>query len=148
LFRIVISLKELEDVSNRYISERIGGIGFLPTFSDSSEIGIPLYYGLISPNYVYENTKFSLKDFFSFTFFNFTQTDPINELINSIKELDVREENDFDTLLSYNVQYIITINETYQSGGVNSWLLVQSLQQSESYEPVFATHHLLIWKIY
>ena len=135
-------------VSDRYISQRIGGVGFLPTFSKSVKIGLPLFYNLITPNYVYENTKFSLDDFFIFTFFNFTQTDPINELRSDIKNLDVRNGNDLDTLISYNIQYIITINETYQSGGVNNWLLVQSLQQSESFEPVFITHHLLIWKIY
>ncbi|GAJ04563.1 unnamed protein product, partial [marine sediment metagenome] len=135
-------------VSDSYISKRIGAVGFLPTFSEPTEIGIPLFYGLISPNYVYENTKFSLRDFFSFTFFNFTQINPIIELRSYIKNLDLRNGNDLDTLISYNIQYIITINETYQSGGVNNWLLVQSLQQSESFEPVFATHHLLIWKIY
>lgn len=135
-------------VADRFIAERIGAVGFLPTFSASVEIGIPLFYGIISPNYVYEHAKFSLRDFFSFTFFNFTQIDPIKELRSYIKNLDVRNGNDLDTLISYNIQYIITINETYQSGGVNSWLLVQSLQQLESYEPVFITHHLLIWKIY
>ena len=75
---------------------------------------------LITPNYVYENTKFSLDDLLRFTFFNFTQTGPINELINSIRELNVREVNDFGTLLSYNVQYIITIKETFEPGGVNN----------------------------
>jgi len=135
-------------VSNRHISERIGGAGFLPTFNEPAIIGTPLYYGIISPNYVHENTKFSFWDFFSFTFFNFTQINPINELKNYIKDLDIRNNNDLDTLISYNIQYIIAINQTYQSGGVNYWLLFQSLQQSESFEPVFETHHLLIWKIY
>jgi len=135
-------------VSNRYISQRIGGVGFLPTFSEPIEIGLPLFYDLITPNYVYENTKFSLDDLLRFTFFNFTQPDPINELINSIRELDVREGNDFDTLLSYNIQYIITIKETFEPDGLNNWPLIQSLQDSELYEPIFATHHLLIWKIF
>ncbi|KKK47850.1 hypothetical protein LCGC14_3151020, partial [marine sediment metagenome] len=54
----------------------------------------------------------------------------------------------FDTLVSYNVQYIITINNTFQSGGINNWPLIQSLQQSELFEPVFSTSHLLVWKIY
>ncbi len=135
-------------VADRFIADRIGAVGFLPAFSVPVEIGIPLFYGIISPNYVYEHTKFSLKDFFRFAFFNFTQLDPIQELRNGIRYLDLREENDLDTFLSYSIQYIITINETYQSGGMNNWLLVQSLQQSESYEPVFITHHLLIWKIY
>ena len=135
-------------VSDTYISKRIGGVGFLPTFSEPVKIGIPIFYDLITPNYIYENTEFSLDELLRFTFFNFTQTNPINELRSYIKNLDVRNGNDLDTLISYNIQYIITINETYQSGGVNNWLLVQSLQQSESFEPVFITHHLLIWKIY
>ena len=135
-------------VTDVLIAERIRAVGFLPTFSEAVAIGIPLFYGIISPNYVYENTKFSLKDFFSLIFFNFTQIDPINELRSNIKNLDLRNENDLDTLISYNIQYIITINETYQSGGVNTWLLIQSLLQSELYQPVFATQHLLVWKIY
>ncbi len=135
-------------VADSYIAERIGAVGFLPTFSGRTEIGIPLFYDIITPNYVYEHTEFSIKDIFSFTFFNFTQPDPIQELRNCIKNLDLREGNVLDTFLSYNIQYIITINETFQSGGINNWLLIQSLQQTESFEPVFITHHLLIWKIY
>ena len=135
-------------VADRFIAERIGAVGFLPTFSVPVEIGIPLFYGIISPNYVYEHAKFSLREFFSFTFFNFTQPDPIQELKNCIRNLDLRVGSDIDTFLSYNIQYIITINETFQSGGMNNWLLIQSLKQSESFEPIFTTHHLLIWKIY
>ena len=135
-------------VADRFIAERIGAVGFLPTFSVPVLIGIPLFYRIVSPNYVYEHTKFSLRDFFSFTFFNFTQLDPIQELKNCIKSLDLREGNDLDTFLSYNIQYIITINETFQSGGINNWLLIQSLKQSELYEPIFTTHHILIWKLY
>ncbi len=135
-------------VADRLIAERIGAVGFLPTFSVPTLIGISLFYGIITPNYVYEHTNFSLRDFFSFTFFNFTQIDPIDELRSNIKNLDVRNRNDYDTLLSYNIQYIITINETYQSGGINNWHLIRSLKLSELYEPIFTTHHLLIWKIY
>ena len=135
-------------VTDVRIAERIRAVGFLPTFSEPIKIGLPLFYGIISPNYVYEHTKFSLMDFFSFTFFNFTQIDPIEELRSSIQNLDVRNENDYYTLLSYNIQYLITINETYQSGGENNWLLIQSLQQSELFEPVFSTQYFLIWKIY
>ena len=131
-----------------YISERIGGIGFLPTFSESTLIGIPLFYGLINPNYVHENTEFSLSELFRFGLFTFTETDPITELLNSIRALDLREGADFEALVSYNVQYIISINDTFQSGGINNWPLIQSLQQSELFEPVFSTLHLLVWKIY
>ena len=135
-------------VADRFIAERIRAVGFLPAFSVPVEIGIPLFYGIISPNYVYEHTEFSFKDFFRFAFFNFTQIDPIKELRDSIRSLDLREGSDLDTFLSYNIQYIISINETFQSGGVNNWLLIQTLQQAELFEPVFTTHHLVIWKIY
>ena len=134
--------------AGRYISERIGGVGFLPTFSESTYIGIPLFYGLINPNYVHENAKFSLSELFRFGLFTFNETDPITELLNSIRALDLRVGADFEVLVSYNVQYIITINNTFQSGGINNWPLIQSLQQLELFEPVFSTLHLLVWKIY
>ncbi len=135
-------------VSDRYISQRIGGAGFLPTFCEAVEIGLPLFYDIITPNYVYENTEFSLDALLRFTFFTFTQRDPIKELRSNIKNLDVRKGIDLEALISYNIQYIITINETYLPGGVNGWLLVRSLKQSKSFEPVFITHHLLIWKVF
>ena len=134
--------------AGRYISERIGGIGFLPTFSQSIDIGISLFYGLVNPNYVHENAKFSLSELFNFDLFNFTETDPITELLNSIRALDLGKGEDFHALVLYNVQYIISINDTFQSGGINNWPLIQSLRQSELFEPVFSTLHLLVWKIY
>ena len=135
-------------VADHFISERIGAVGFLPTFSIPDKIGVPLFYGIISPNYVYEHTKLYLSDFFRFTFYNFTQIDPIEELRSFMKSCDVRKKNDYDTLLSYNIQYVISINQTYQPGDTNTWLLIRSLKYSELYEPIFTTHHLLIWKIY
>jgi hypothetical protein len=135
-------------VSDPYISQRIGGVGFLPTFCEAVKFGLPLYYDIITPNYVYENTEFSLDALLRFTFFTFTQRDPIKELRSNIKNLDVRKGIDLEALISYNIQYIITINETYLPGGVNGWLLVRSLKQSKSFEPVFITHHLLIWKVF
>ncbi|MBA7516897.1 hypothetical protein ES705_08946 [subsurface metagenome] len=135
-------------VSDPYISQRIGGVGFLPTFCEAVKFGLPLFYDIITPNYVYENTEFSLAALLRFTFFTFTQRDPIKELRSNIKNLDVRKGIDLEALISYNIQYIITINETYLPGGVNGWLLVRSLKQSKSFEPVFITHHLLIWKVF
>ena len=135
-------------VSDPYISQRIGGVGFLPTFCEAVKFGLPLFYDIITPNYVYENTEFSLDALLRFTFFTFTQRDPIKELRSNIKNLDVRKGIDLETLISYNIQYIITINETYLPGGVNGWLLVRSLKHSKSFEPVFITHHLLIWKVF
>jgi len=135
-------------VSDPYISQRIGGVGFLPTFCEAVKFGLPLFYDIITPNYVYENTEFSLDALLRFTFFTFSQRDPIKELRSNIKNLDVRKGIDLEALISYNIQYIITINETYLPGGVNGWLLVRSLKQSKSFEPVFITHHLLIWKVF
>ncbi len=136
-------------VTDVYLSDRIGGVGFLPTFSRSSRIiGIPLYYGIIPPNYVHENAKFSLSELFRFGLFTFNEMDPIIELLNSIRALDLREGTDFEVLVSYNVQYIISINDTFQSGSINNCTLIQSLQQSELFEPVFSTQHLLVWKIF
>ena len=68
--------------------------------------------------------------------------------MNAIKELDLEKSEDFHALVSYNVQYIISINSTFQSGGENDWLLIQSLQLSDLFEPVFSTRHLLVWKIF
>ncbi|KKL70166.1 hypothetical protein LCGC14_2107640, partial [marine sediment metagenome] len=131
-----------------HISERIGAVGFLPTFSKSTLIGIPLFYDFIDPNYVHENAEFSLSRLFEFSLFNFTKKDPIEELLNVIRALDVGKGEDFHALVSYNVQFIITINNTFQSEGINNWPLIQSLQQSQLFEPVFSTLHLLVWKIY
>ena len=131
-----------------YVSERIGGVGFLPTFSEPTLFGIPLFYGIITPNYVHENAKFSLSELSEFVLITFNKTDPIKEILNYIKPLDLRVGADFEVLFSYKVQYLITINNTFQSGGINKWPLIQSLQQSELFEPVFSTLHLLVWKIY
>ncbi|KKM00272.1 hypothetical protein LCGC14_1806110, partial [marine sediment metagenome] len=111
-------------------------------------IGIPLFYGFISPNYIHENVEFSFSELFRFGLFTFNETDPITDLLSSIKVLDLRAGADFGVLVSYNVQYIITINNTFQSDGINNWPLIQSLQQSEFFEPVFTTQYLLVWKIY
>jgi hypothetical protein len=134
--------------SGRYISERIGGVGFLPIFSEPTFIGIPLFYGLINPQEVYENAEFTLSELYQFSLYNFTKVDPIKELLIAIKTLDIGKGEDFHALLSYNIQYIISINNTFQSGGTNKWTLIRSLEQSGLYEPVFSTTHLLVWKIY
>jgi len=85
---------------------------------------------------------------FRFSLFTFNETDSITELLNAIKALDVGKGEDFHALVSYNMQYIISINNTFQPGGINNWPLIQSLQQSDLFEPVFSTQHLLVWKIF
>ena len=66
--------------------------------------------------------------------------------MNSIINLSVSVKGDLETLRSYNVQYIISINETFLLGGINNWPLIKSLPSTLS--PVFSTEHLLVWKIY
>ena len=135
-------------MADSFIGDRIAGVGFLPVISDPTFIGTPIYHGIVSPNYVISNTKFTIWDFLEFSFFNFTQVDPIQELRDNIRDLDLRVDSDLDTFLSYNIQYIITINEAFYSGGINTWFLIQSLKLSENYDPIFSTLHLLVWKIF
>lgn len=88
-------------VADPYIAERIGAVGFLPTFSTSVLIGLPLYDSTTTPDYVYQHNKFSLKEFLNyFIFFNFAQKDPVDELRDIIKNLNVRVESDIDVFLS------------------------------------------------
>ena len=138
-------------VFDNNISERIGGFGFLPCFSKPTNLGISLYYSLINPNTLSNNTQFSLSAWYNFNFFKFNDADPIATLRDCISVLDLGDLDDFNALLSYNVQYIITANETFLPGGVNDWLLIKTLQESDfifSTQPIFSTKHLLVWKIY
>ncbi|MEJ2250911.1 MAG: hypothetical protein P8Y97_14820, partial [Candidatus Lokiarchaeota archaeon] len=138
-------------VFNRFISERLGGVGFLPTFSSSTLIGIPLYYNLISPNEVYKNTEFSWMKLDRLNFFNYTGSDPINFIRNSIRNLDLRVKTDFDTFMSFKIQYIISSNNTSLADGINNWILVQSINESNyvySNKPIFETEHLLVYRIF
>jgi len=132
------------------IAERLAGVGFLPVFYTQTLDGKSLYYGFISPNEVHMHTEFTL---FSSKLVFFYLNDinvkyPIRNLMRSIIGFNVTNEHDLDALQSYNVQYIISINDNFLSIGEDQWLLIQSLQQSELFEPVFSTQHLLVWKIY
>ncbi|MEJ2251012.1 MAG: hypothetical protein P8Y97_15335 [Candidatus Lokiarchaeota archaeon] len=144
-------LKGLIFVFNPLIANRLGGVGFLPTFSESTLIGTPLYYRLITPYQVYQNTSFSLQSLARLGFFNYTGKDPIDRIRISIGNLDLQEKEEFNAFLSYNIQYIITANSSYKSDGINNWRMIQSLQDSKfvfSTHPVFETTHLLVWRIY
>ena len=142
--------------TNQGITNKLSGVGFLPTFHGRSSIGIDLWYGLINPIEVLENTEFS----FSFStlldqrFFRFLpkyatyyyETSPLEVLRMNIIILNMTYQEDRALLrLEYNVQYIISIKDPLLEDGIN-WTLIQSLQQSEL-EPVFSTQHLLVWKI-
>jgi len=137
-------------VTDNYISERIGGVGFLPTFSDRVVIGISLYYGFISPNEVHKNTEFSLLELRNLLLFQSKlrsrKYDPIRHVRDKILKLNITIPGDRIILRSeYNVQYIISVNDTFSDYG-NQWILIRSLHQLEL-EPVFSTQHLLVWKI-
>lgn len=139
-----------------YISNRIGGVGFLPTFSERSNIGNALWYGLINPKEIIENTYFSLSfsNIINQRFFvfrpeyatNYYETSPLEVLRRNIIGLNITIEGDRYLLHSvYNVQFIICLNKNSLHES-NEWLLIQSLHQSEL-EPVFSTQNLEIWKI-
>jgi len=128
------------------IAERIAGFGFLPSFFDRVYDGKNIYYGFVTSEEVYENTEFSLLELYRFRFFIYNKNNSIRALKNSIINLSVSVKGDLETLRSYNVQYIISINETFLLGGINNWPLIQSLPSTLS--PVFSTEHLLVWKIY
>jgi len=128
------------------IAERIAGFGFLPSFFDRVYDGKNIYYGFVTPEEVYENTEFSLLELYRFRFFIYNKNNSIRAFRNSIINLSVSVKGDLETLRSYNVQYIISINEIFLLGGINNWPLIQSLPSTLS--PVFSTEHLLVWKIY
>ena len=128
------------------IAERIAGFGFLPSFFDRVYDGKNIYYGFVTPEEVYENTEFSLLELDRFRFFIYNKNNSIRALMNSIINLSVSVKGDLETLRSYNIQYIISINEIFLLGGINNWPLIQSLPSTLS--PVFSTEHLLVWKIY
>ncbi len=143
-------------VCDKYISLRIAGLGFLPAFNGRSLIGDNLWYGVISPNEVYEGTEFSFSfsNLFSQQFFTFRPKDayylyeshPLEVLNVNIRNLNVTIPEERELLRSnYNVQYIISVNNTY-SHYTRDWRLFRSLEQSEL-QPVFSTQHLLVWKI-
>ena len=139
-----------------YIAERISGISLLPTFYGRSHIGKALWYSLINPNEVLENTVFDFEfsNFLDQRFFLFRpeyassyyETFPLEVIRLQIILLNMTYQEDRVLLRSeYNVQYIISIKEPLLEDEINL-ILIQSLQQSEL-EPVFSTQHLLVWKI-
>ena len=149
-------IKGLIFVTDRYISERIGGVGFLPTISDRTNSPLSLYYGLIKPDEVYEHTVFSLFKFFElgiysnlFYPFRFISKDPTTAFFSKLIILNASIQGDRDILRSeYNIQYIISVNNSYSDYGNSEFdsNLIQSLLLK--FEPIFSTQHLLIWKIY
>ena len=127
------------------IANRISGVGILPVFSDRYSLGV-LYYGFISPKKVHEYTIFSLSNLDKLIFFRFIDNNPIQNVRRYIILLNVSFEGDLHMLQSeYNVQYIITGNETVLATD-ESLTLIQSLPTA--FTPAFSTQHLLVWRIY
>ncbi len=130
------------------IAERLAGVGFLPVFNDQTKDGKSLYYAFITPNEVYMNTEFKLYSsnlvFFYLT--DYRVKNPMKVLMGSIMLLNITYENDLYALQSYNIQYIITLNNTFLSDSESQWPLIQSLPSK--FEPVFSTQYFLVWRIY
>ena len=133
-------------------SGRIAGVGFLPAFHDHSVIGLDLWYYLISPNEVFQNTifSFSLNEILTFEFFkmnvSWSESSPLRSLKNKIILLNMTNEDDRVLLRTeYNVQFIISAKQSFLGEEYN-WTLVKSLFGSEI-EPVFSTEYLLVWKV-
>ena len=128
-----------------YISERIAGVGFLPSIFDRVYDGKSIYYGFISPEEVYVNTEFSLSELDRLGLFTFNRNYPIRLFRNSITKFNVSVEGDLEALKLYKVRYIISIKESFTEDE-KVYLLIQSLPSILS--PVFSTEHLLVWKLY
>jgi len=139
-----------------YIELKISGVGFLPTFYGRSLIGKALWYDLLNPKEVIENTifSFSFSDIIKQRFLLYSpeyvswyfETSPLELIRRQIIHLNMTFEGDRVLLLSgYNVQYIVSSKENLPHYS-NEWLLIQSLYQSVL-EPVFTTQNLVVWKI-
>ncbi len=139
-----------------YVNLKLYGFGYLPSFHGRTQIGIDLWYGLISSNEVFENAEFifTFSSFFKQIYFRYWpdyatyyyENSPSEVLRRKIVELNITIEGDRNLLrFGYNIQYVITTNESNIHVS-NEWLLIQALFQSEL-EPVFTTQNLLVWKI-
>ena len=139
-----------------YIDLKLTGFGYLPSFHGRTEIGIDLWYGLISSDEVLENTEFifTLSSFLRQIYFSFRpeyatyyfETSPSEVLMRKIIELNMTIEEDKNLLrYEYNVQFVISTNENTLHES-NEWVLIQTLFQSEL-EPVYTTQNLVVWKI-
>ena len=133
-------------------STRFSGIGFLPAFHNYSSIGLDLWYNLISPDVVLQNTffSFSISKIISLDFFemnmSWSESNPLWILSRSIIPLNMTIKLDRNILLSvHNVQYMISVKESYLKMEKN-WILTQSLFKSDL-KPIFSTQHLLVWEI-
>ena len=130
------------------IAERLAGVGLLPVFNNQTLDGKSIYYGFIPPNEVHQHTEFTLilnrLVFFDINDYNVKY--PMRDLMRSIIGFNVTKENDFNALKFYRIQYVISINDNFLTNGGNQWPLIQSL--SLKLDPIYSTHHLLVWKIY
>ena len=134
-----------------YIADRLAGVGFLPIWSYSHYLGLALYYRLISPEEVHENVEFDLlgMKYLNFLRFSYAKLMSWRTPLLQVNRMNMTIPEDLLMLqIEYNIQYIITTKDSLISYGFNDWTLIQSLHNSDVFEPVFSTQHLLVWKLY
>ncbi|KKK70650.1 hypothetical protein LCGC14_2921840 [marine sediment metagenome] len=134
-----------------YIEDRLAGVGFLPFWTIDHIGGRALYYDLINPEDVKGNVEFNL---LGITNFDFLILNRVKRYTWSNSLLKVRYMNmtileDLSLMqIVYNIQYIITTKDPLVSIDPNNWILIQSLHNSDFFEPVYSTKHLLVWRLY
>lgn len=136
---------------NEHIAIRLTGGGFLPVFYDRSPIGpdgTPLYYNIITPEEVKNNTVFSISGIFRLSPFGYNRTHPIRQLYSKVRNLNVSREEHMIILKDNNIQYIISVNPQYYGEAYSPLKLELSLNADIDFMPVFSTKHFDIWNIY
>lgn len=146
------------------ISIRIAAMGFLPAVRDRERgpDGKALYYGLVSPEEVRNETYFSFSQLLKFDPFVYKNTsansDPTRHLYCTLINLNVSIDSDLETMMSLNVQYVISVNPLYynktdQPVQLNlpiyqPSILDMSLNKEGKFHPIFSTLHLDVWIIF
>ncbi len=134
-----------------YIEDRLSGVGFLPFWTYDHIGGRALYYGLINPEEVQGNVDFNLLGITSFNFFYFNRAKlyPWRNSLYQVRYMNITIPEDLLLMqIVHNIQYIITTKDPLVSNDFNNWTLIQSLHNSDFFEPVYSTQHLLVWRLY
>ncbi|MHA1395316.1 MAG: hypothetical protein ACTSRZ_17565 [Promethearchaeota archaeon] len=101
-------------VSDLYISDRIGGVEFLPTFSIRASSSNTLYYEFINDNEVHKNTVFSFSEYKRLKFYLYNDTDPTKDVLYDIIRLNMTVIKDRVILrTNYKVQYKYPSNQIF-----------------------------------
>ncbi len=134
-----------------YIEDRLAGVGFLPLWTIDYIGGRALYYDLINPEEIQGNVDFYLLGITSFNFFIFNRDKmfPWRRSLLQVRNMNLSIQEDLLLMqIEHNIQYIITTKDPLVSNDFNDWILIQSLHNSDFFEPVYSTQHLLIWRLY